>query len=75
MSDKFPAEMGPASLRAAPTVSFELKLPVELNSESFNSKETVGAARRLGPALKGDLKRKVLLIPCFILELSTILYY
>ena len=44
------------SLRAAPPVSFELKLPVELNSfsenefnstESFNSKETVGAARRL----------------------------
>ena len=45
------------SLRASPTVSVELKFPVELNSFSENefnltqdlkSMETVGDARRLG---------------------------
>ena len=50
-----------ASLRASPTVSAELKFPLELNSfsdaenefnstGSFNSKGTVGDARRLSNA-------------------------
>ena len=37
----------PGSLRAAPTVSFKFN-----STGNSNSKETVGAARRLGPKLK-----------------------
>ena len=61
------------SLRAAPTVSSELKFPVELNSFSdaswrrkinstgnFNSAETVGAARRLEKGRRMLNWRKVL---------------